>query len=264
MGASQSSATVESINKLVSNVIARNEQHCETRVTLDQSNVEINTGFSFGGSTRLRQYTTIKNECFQDARIQSEIQNAITNAITQTAQSTNEALSLAYSNSEVNTKLRNIVQNDIKMENIQRNYNDIRNKQQNVYINQGTTFFKGISLDQGSDVLMAAVMKTVSESKQLTDVINDIDQQAKSQNKGLLGFVSDIAKFPMYVALGFVLFIVLLIVMGLVIAIVKSKKSNNQPQYQDPYMPPPPEQYPQEQYPQEQYPQEQYPQEPYP
>lgn len=234
MGASQSSTTVESITKLVNNVIARNVQKCEVRVALDQTNFEVNSGFSFGGSTHLKQTTDIRNECFQDAQIQSEIQNAIQNAIVQTAQSSNEALSLAYSNAEVNTKLKNVIKNNITMENIQRNYVDIRNRQSNVYINNGKTFFKDIKLEQGSDVLLAAVMKTISQSKQLNDVINDIDQQASAKNKGLLGFVSDIFKFPMYIALAFGLFIIVLVVLGLVLSRSKKRK-NDEPQYQPQY-----------------------------
>jgi hypothetical protein len=196
MGGSKSKSVIDSVQQQITQVAMDTVQDC--MVSTDQSQVvtSSNAGWQFGGTTRVSQQTDVKSQCFQNSSKQANLQNDITQIIKNAADASGVGITsvIGASTSVAEAKLRTLIQNNITMTNIQKNYNIIKQQQQVTLINtqSGVQIAKSVDISQGASVFAAATLKAVDSTGILNSLALSIDQQSKATTTNPLDFIANI------------------------------------------------------------------------
>jgi len=194
MGASESKTTINSLSQTISNISMTTVQDCMVSSDQSQTFEMVNTGFSFGGTTRLVQETDVSSRCFSDVSKQTDLQQKLVQAIEQETDATNTGLLGAFGNTtaEAKANLKTIIETNITMSNIQNSYNTIKQTQSVKFRNEGTMLFRDVELVQGGKLFAAAVLKEVDNAGIFSTIEAHVDQKAKSTVDSPFQFVADI------------------------------------------------------------------------
>ncbi len=217
MGGSASKTAVQSLSESISNVAMSTVQNCEVASSQDQSLTVVNSGIRLWGTYRLEQKTDIKSTCFSDVNKQVDLQNKIIDTISQASTAENVALLGAFgkSNAEATTNLRNIVQTNIKMSNIQTSYNAIKQKQTASFTNSGVIGFEQVELTQGSKIFAAATLQELDKAGIFNSISTYIDQTASAKMENPLDFIAKAIGAVGSTIMSSVFLIILLVAIGI-------------------------------------------------
>jgi hypothetical protein len=194
MGGSESKTAVNALSQAISNMAISTVQTCEVASTQDQNLTVNNSGFRFWGHYKLTQQTDIKSECFSDVSKQAELQNNIISIVSQSSSSSSIALLGAFgtSNAEASANLRNIVQNNVTMSNIQKSYSTIRQNQSVTFNNSGVIGFDDVELVQGAQLFAAATLQEIDKAGIFNSITTHVDQEASAKQENPLDFIAKI------------------------------------------------------------------------
>ncbi len=217
MGGSESKTAISSLSATISSVVTSTVQSCEVAATQDQELVVNNTGFKLWGTYKLDQQSDINTSCFSDVSKQIDIQNTIINAITQASSSSNVALLGAFGSStaEATANLTNIVRNNITMDNIQRSYTAIKQKQATKFNNDGVVVFEQIELTQGSKIFAAATLQEIDKAGIFNTIANHVDQKAEAKMSNPLDFIAN-ALGAITTSIALIIFLVIIIIAAII------------------------------------------------
>lgn len=214
MGGSQSKTVVNQLSQQISNIATSIVQNCEVAANQSQNLIVNNSGFKFWGSYKLEQQSDINSQCFSDLNKQTQLQNQIEQTISQATTSQNVALLGAFgsSTSSARANLKNIIQNNITMNNIQNSYNSIRQSQNASFSNSGVVIIESVELIQGSKLFAAAVLKEIDKTGIFNSVSSYVDQQAKSSQENPLDFISKSISSVAEIVFLFIFVVIIIIV----------------------------------------------------
>lgn len=163
-------------------------------------------------------------ECFSDVRKQMDLQARLINDIMQESTTEGQAVWPAFGSnqSEAANTIKNIVENNVTMNNIQRSYMEIRQNQAVNFRNEGVMAFSDVEIAQGNKLFAAATLKEVERAGIFTAIENYVDQTSSSRTAGPLEFLGDAG---MYIIAAIVFIII--VVLGVLIALSRQKDDNN-------------------------------------
>lgn len=169
----------------------------------------VNEGWSFGSSYKVTQQSDVSMECFSNVSKQMELQSRLINDIAQATTSENQAVWPAFGSnrSEAVNTIRNIVESNVTMRNIQRTYMEIRQEQTVNFRNAGVMAFSNVEIAQGNKLFAAATLKEVERAGIFTAIENYVDQTASSKTAGPLDALADFGKYIL-IALAFIIIVV--------------------------------------------------------
>lgn len=194
MGGSESKSVVNNLSKQITDIAISTSQTCEVLSDQSQTVNMSNSGFKLWSSPKVTQATEIRSDCFSDSKKELELQNKIIQAISQAATSQNVALLGAFgkSTAEASANLQNIVRNNIKMKNIQAQYNQIKQSQTVNYNNSGIMIVDTAEFEQGSKVFAAATLKEVEKAGLFSTVATYADQSSSAKMENPLDFIAKV------------------------------------------------------------------------
>jgi len=194
MGGAESKATMDLINKKVTNICTKVAQECTLAVDQDQYIRNVNTGVTFFGGTKLSQTADIDFSCLQTSNAINRLQTELTNELTQSADTSGQALWGAFSKDKSNAEviLRNIIQNNITTENLQKQYQSLKQKQIAGLGNTGFTFGYQTEVAQSARLLSQSVMNILSQTGVLDKIASNVDNSSKTETKSPFSFINDI------------------------------------------------------------------------
>ncbi len=221
MGGSESKTTVESITKNITDVSMDTVQSCEIVASQSQKLNVNNTGLKLWGNYKLEQKTDISQECFNDVRKQTELQNKIMKVIAQATSSNNIAVLGAFgkSKSEATTKLNNTINNTIKMSNIQRTYNEIKQNQEATFNNSGVVLFEKVELTQGAKIFAAATLKQLDNAGVFNTIAEYVDQKSSAKMENPLDFIAKVIG-SIGTSIAWSMFLFVFLIIGLLFGLV--------------------------------------------
>jgi hypothetical protein len=222
MGGTASSSVINELSQNISNISSSIVQSCEVISTQNQNLNVTNTGFKLFGGYSLTQQTEINNKCFSDAKKQTDLQQQIYNEIAQSATSQGVALLGAFGKdtSTAQANLKRIIQTNITMQNIQKNYNQIKQNQSATFSNSGIVLLETVDLNQGAKVFAAATLSTLDQAKVFDTITGYVDQSSTTKTENPLDFIGKaIGAFASGVSGTFFIFIFLIIaaIIGVVV-----------------------------------------------
>lgn len=188
MGQSASTQAVQKATTDLTEIVSKSMISCEVNSKQKQSAVRNNSGFVLSQSTNMQQTTTINSSCFSDITKQTEIQNKITDYFKQNASATGSGSLLPSSNSAVNkTNIANVIKNNVTMENIQKQFNLIKQNQSATTNNSGVILIDSVNMTQGAQVFAAATMKVLDNAGVFNAIETHAEQTASSTTLGMFG-----------------------------------------------------------------------------
>lgn len=196
MGGSKSKSVIDSVQEQITNVAMQVVQDCMVSSSQSQVVSSSNAGWQLGSSIKVLQQTDVSSTCFQDTNKQASLQNQIQQIIKNTASAEGVGLTsvVGASTSSAEVKLRTIIQNNVNMSNIQKNYNIIKQDQQVTLTNtqSGVQFMSSVDISQGATVFAAATLKAVDSTGILNSLAVAIDQQSSAKTTNPLDFLANI------------------------------------------------------------------------
>jgi hypothetical protein len=196
MGGSKSKSVVDSVQQQITDIAMNTVQDCMVLSDQEQVITSSNAGWQFGGTTSIKQQTDVSSTCFQDTTKQSQLQNAIQQVIKNAAEANGVGLTsvIGASTSSAEVRLRTIIQNNVTMSNIQKNYNIIKQRQEVTLINTqtGVQISKAVNISQGAEVFAAATLKSVESTGILNNLSVAVDNQSKATTANPLDFIANI------------------------------------------------------------------------
>jgi len=188
MGSSHSSTVINDLVKSITNISTNIVQDCVVNSTQSQTTSINNSGFTLGQSIGVSQATTISDLCWSSTNLQTKLQNEIINTIQQAAKSNSIALlpTLSGSSSDASTVIKDLITTNVTLSNIQKNYNDIVQKQNTSISNSGLTFLQSIDVTQGAKVFAAATLQTVADTGILNSISQALDQTSTASTNSPL------------------------------------------------------------------------------
>lgn len=184
----ESETTLERISQAITDVSISAVQHCVSNVKQEQTAEIVNTGWFAGGTVTVEQETEIKSSCFSDSSLSAKLQNDIINTIMQSSTSTGQAIFPAFNgnSAKARTHLETLFKNGFSMQNVQKSYNDIKQKQTVKFINAGVMAGVDINVRQGAKVFAAAVLKQVENLGVFNTIEEYIKQEVETKNENFL------------------------------------------------------------------------------
>lgn len=213
MGASHSKKVVNNLTKSISKIAAKSVQDCEILSDSKQSLEVNNSGTKLFGNYTMEQTTDIEAECFTDSQREIKLKNKIAREIAQTIEKEGLTDVFGLNISEAEANIKTILHNEISMENIQRNYNNIKQAQSAKFNNSGITVFENVKMTQGSKIFAASTLQEMDR----IGIINDIEDKVKQKYKSQSTFS---AMSPTLIAIIFIVFFSVVAV----VYILKKKK----------------------------------------
>jgi hypothetical protein len=194
MGGSKSKVAVESLSEQITNIAMNTVQNCIVNVDQTQNTVVNNTGWQLGGTTRVKQTTSVDSKCFMDSNKQLNLQNQIYSAVKQAAEANGVGVlsAIGASQSVSDAKLISLIRNNVTMQNIQNNYTNIINRQTTTVNSSGVQLFHDTDVTQGAVVFANSVLQSVEKAGVFNALSTSIDQQAKATTINPLAFIGDI------------------------------------------------------------------------
>lgn len=191
MGGSSSKAITEIVNESITNSVFTASNKCLTTMSSEQlisivgnNNIVRNVDFSLTA--------TLKQDCGQNIELITKIQNSIASAIVATAEASGTGITsaLGASSSEIDTRVRNVVQNNLTTEvlnEIVLNTNDM----QKIIIQGSNNIIDGASFKTLRDTFSSA-SQTVAQ-KIATELTTSTDSTSKAEAKtaGIFDFAVD-------------------------------------------------------------------------
>lgn len=183
MGGSSSKASTTITTELVSKAITRNISNCTSNQTLTQT-IKVRGDGNIVKNVVQAQATKLSLDCAQDASNMTKMQQEVAAAIKQAAESQSVALLgvLGNSDSEVNTKIENLVKNDLTQETIS-NIILQTNLDQGIDVDGSYNLVQNVDQSQLSDMIAKNVQKVVNSMEGITKISNEVEQAAKSTQK---------------------------------------------------------------------------------
>lgn len=223
MGSSESKTTTEQISHNISTIASETVQECVIKSDQRQQVNLDNVGWSFGSSYSITQQTDVSQECFSDVRKQMELQTRLINDIMQETTSTGQAVWPAFGNTtaSAHNTIKNIVESNVTMRNIQKSYMEIRQDQTVNFRNAGVMAFSEVEISQGAKLFAAATLKEVERSGIFTTIENYVDQSAAAKTAGPLDQLFGSLSTAMILALVFII-VVFLAIIGVVVWYIAS------------------------------------------
>lgn len=222
MGGSQSKAEISQLSQAITNVTMSTVQTCEVSAQQDQSVAVNNTGFKLWGTYKLEQQTEISSDCFSDVNKQAELQNNLINTISQAATAEGVALLSAFgaSAADAKTNLTNIIENKVTMNNIQKSYNSIKQKQAATFNNSGVVLFEQVDLTQGGKIFAAATLQELDSAGIFNIIESYLDQRSDAKTENPLDFIANAFGAISSTILLVMFFFILIIIAAIIGAIV--------------------------------------------
>lgn len=216
MGNNKSKTTTEQISQNISNIASTTVQDCLVRAYQTQTVDLVNTGWSFGSSYKVTQQSDVSMECFSDVRKQMELQLRLINDIMQESTADGQAVWPAFGSNraEAANTIKNIVESNVTMNNIQRSYMEIRQNQAVNFRNEGVMAFSDVEIAQGNKLFAAATLKEVERAGIFTAIENYVDQTSSSRTAGPLDFIKD---FGVYIIAAIVF--ITIVILGILLAL---------------------------------------------
>lgn len=217
---SKSKTTINNLSQQITNISMSVVQSCVVNSQQSQNLNITNSGFSFWTDYNLEQSTEVSSQCFQDSSKQVQLQNQLINSISQATSADGVALWGAFGSTQSSAKanLTNIIQSNVTMSNIQKNYNSILQTQNVTVSNSGAALFQSVDVKQGAQVFAAATLQTVDSAGVFNTISNYVDQQSSSSQAGPFDFIADIFKgISSQFIYGMLFFVVVII--GIIIAV---------------------------------------------
>jgi hypothetical protein len=186
MGNNKSKTTTEQISQNISNIASNTVQDCLVQAYQTQQVALVNEGWSFGSSYKVTQQSDVSMKCFSDVQKQMELQSRLINDIMQETTAEGQSIWPAFGSnrSEAANTIKNIVESNITLNNIQRSYMEIRQEQNVSFNNKGVMAFSDVEIAQGNKLFAAATLKEVERAGIFTAIENYVDQTAASSTAG--------------------------------------------------------------------------------
>lgn len=214
MGGSSSKATINSLQQVITDVSMSTVQDCVTISEQSQTVDLSNSGISIGDTGKVTQQTDISTTCFSNTAKEADLQNKIIAAISNASDASGVGLLSAFgvSLADATTNLNTLVRNNIKMSNIQKTYNMMKQQQNVRAVNTGFSLFRTVEVSQGAKLFAAATVQEVTNAGIFNTIQSKLDQSATATITNPLA--------PLFAALGagsvmiMILVIVIVIVLG--------------------------------------------------
>jgi hypothetical protein len=222
MGAkgSKSKTTINNLSQQLTNISMSVVQSCVVNSSQSQDLNITNSGFSFWTDYSLEQSTDISSQCFQDSSKQAQLQNQLINEISQATSADGVALWGAFGSTQsaATANLTNIIQTNVTMNNIQKNYNLLKQGQTINVTNSGAVLFQSVNAKQGAQVFAAATLKSIDDAGVFNSISSYVDQNSSSTQAGPFDFIGDIfSGISSQFIYGMLFFVVIII--GIIIAV---------------------------------------------
>jgi len=237
MGGSQSTTTAKMLEESITKMSTSIVQSCLAETTQNQS-LDINNTGTMGSSTfNMNQASTIKSSCFQNSQLQTQLQNQIMSTIEQVAKAQGDALwsAIGASKTSSNTSIKDVINNDVTLSNIQKNYDMIKQSQSTTVNNTGT--FQGITVNmsEGASIFSAATNALLNSTGITDAVVAHVAQHSTSITKspisGLVDLVGKVASAvgtsitEIYIFIAFII----IVIIGSIVYLLSSHATKETP-----------------------------------
>lgn len=220
MGGSKSKVVVDQVNKQINDLSMKIGQECAVNVDQTQDVTINNTGTSIGGSLTMTQTSVVDLQCMQTSGRMNKLAGDISNIISQSAAAAGVGITSAVGGSQANTStdIKNIIENRLTTENINRTITAIKQGQKLTMNNSGLQFAQSINMSQGAQVFAAAVVNEVNETGIINSMATQIDQKADAKTTNPLDFLVEMTRSVMG-AFSLAMLIPILFIIGLIVVI---------------------------------------------
>lgn len=203
MGASQTKNAVDVVNEAIITCVIRNVSNCSTHLAQTQTVRFSGTGWF----NRVEQSATLNVSCLQQIKMTNELSTQMAQQIQQDAAAQAIALMPSYSGSQNQTRLKNHIETHVSTSTIQEcAVGAIQNQ---------TVIFEGFQFGneaiQTLDIFSKCMQEALNMNQVSQSIVQDVTQKAESTIENPFSFLADMW---MYIVLGFIGFIVLLVVLA--------------------------------------------------
>jgi len=138
---------------------------------------------------RMKQGSTVNIRSLMSSDVQSKIQNDIATAIVQKAESKGISLigALGRTKSEVRSRIRSILRTNVRIDNIQEEYNNaIQRQELNVGWVKGNVVIGNVDMEQTMKMTAEILMTSTSYAVALNKIANSVEQTATAKQENFL------------------------------------------------------------------------------
>lgn len=216
MGGTSSKTKSETITDIITDVAVKDMQQCASFIAQDQI-ISVQGSGNIISGVKMVQAATINMECYQKSRNIVDLQNAIINSMNQAAMSKASGFPTLDSGTKSATynKIVNNIRNTINMEMLQNCVASV-NQKQAIYIQGNRNITADVAMDQTASQLKNCMADRIMNSSLGTDIQNLVKQDAESETKSPLSFITDIFGGMFNTVILIVGAIVLLIVLAII------------------------------------------------
>lgn len=212
MGGTSSKTTVNQLTDISTKIANSSIQSCVTAASQEQivkiSHTDGNVDLS---GANQKQAVSVNMKCVMSNDTQNKIQNEMASQIANFAKSTGgDYTAVGASHASAETNIKNILSSSIDNESISKQMASSLQKQEiAVSDTHGNVIAKGLTQDQGADVISKALISNSQYTGALTKIADKIDSHTEAENKGIFNSMFDAlgmtARSAMYGAIALVI-----------------------------------------------------------